>query len=379
MQDFPFLRANKSLSEVIDKALVTDDWHPSLEDGFVCILIVNFLRKGFLSMPHAVPVKTVYFRPEIQVCPHCQTKLNRSHHAWKKRIYTLSGLIRAWSYAYKCPNPECLFKDAVYRSAEAERLCLKHSSYGFDVLALVGELRFKHHMTRQEITEELVRRGIYTSERHAQRLYERYVTLLRASVTESTKNVLQQVVEQNGGLILSIDGIQPEKGNETLYVIREVFSGTILAAQNLKSSAAKELEAFILPVIKLDFPIIGIVSDGQQSIRMAMEALLPDVPYQYCQYHYLKDIAKPIVEKDRKLKTELKKNLRGIRELERKAEQTDSSESEVALDYLAAARSLLLEDGNPPLDLPGMRIYENALAIQASLQKCLSKKGASSS
>lgn len=62
-----------------------------------------------------------------------------------------------------------------------------------------------------------------------------------------------------------------------------------------------------------------------------MEALLPGVPYQYSQYYYLKDIAKPIVKKDRKLKTELKKNLRGIRE------------------------------------------YENALAIQASLQKCLSK------
>lgn len=34
-----------------------------------------------------------------------------------------------------------------------------------------------------------------------------------------------------------------------------------------------------------------------------------------------------------------------------------------------------MEDGNPPLDRPGMRIYENAKAIQASLQNCLTKKG----
>ncbi len=74
-------------------------------------------------------------------------------------------------------------------------------------------------------------------------------------------------------------GVQPEKGNETLYVIREVFSGTILVAKSVKSSFAEELKSLIQPVIDLDFPIIGIVSDGQQSIRLAMESLLPEVPY----------------------------------------------------------------------------------------------------
>lgn len=107
-----------------------------------------------------------------------------------------------------------------------------------------------------------------------------------------------------------------------------------------------------------------------------MESLLPEVPYQYCQYHYLKDIAKPVVELDRKLKTGIKKSLRGIRDIERKLDKDESPENEVVKDYLAAIRSVLLEDGNPPLDLPGVRIYENAQAIQTSLQNCLDKKGA---
>ncbi|CQR55050.1 hypothetical protein [Paenibacillus riograndensis] len=42
----------------------------------------------------------------------------------------------------------------------------------------------------------------------------------------------------------------------------------------------------------------------------AMSSLWPEVPYQYCQYHYLKDIAKPVMDLDRKLKTGIKKNLR---------------------------------------------------------------------
>lgn len=323
-----------------------------------------------------VPKEKKYFRPEFEHCLHCGAKLRRSHVAWKKNISTLQGVIQAWSMAYVCSNAGCNYRDTYYKSAEADSLAMKHTSYGFDVLALVGQLRFKHHMTIAEITEELTVRGVATSERNSQRLYERYLTLLRSSVTDYVKEELKDVVDEHGGIMISMDGVQPEKGNETLYVVREVFSGTILVAKSVKSSSAEELKELIQPVIDLGFPIVGIVSDGQQSIRLAMESLLPDVPYQYCQYHYLKDIAKPVVDLDRKLKTGIKKSLRGIREIERKLDKSASKESEVVKDYLAAVRSVLLEDGNPPLDLPGIRIYETAEIIQASLQSCLDKKGA---
>jgi hypothetical protein len=281
---------------------------------------------------------------------------------------------------------------------------MKHSSYSYDVLCLVGELRFKHHRTCKEIADALNERGVVTSERYAQTLYERYQTLLSVSLDDHVKQTLTETTAENGGIILSMDGVQPEKGNEMLYVIREVFSGTILAAQNMKSGAAAELRTLIEPIIELGYPIAGIVSDGQISIRKAFESLLPDVPYQYCQYHYLKDIAKPIVDADRKLKMELKKSMRGLRDVERKIEQAEKKaaeiaqtsvtqprisdaepaeealvETQVAKGYVAAVRALLLEDGEPPLNLPGMIIYERAQEIQASLARCLTKKRASSS
>jgi len=342
----------------------------------------------------------VYFRPELKNCPHCGVKLKRSHTAWNKKVSTLDGVIHAWSMAYVCTNTNCQHTSVSYKSAEAEALSMKHSSYGYDVLCLVGELRFKQHRTCKEITDALNERGIVTSERYAQTLYERYQTLLSASLDEHVKQTLAETTAENGGIILSMDGVQPEKGNEMLYVIREVFSGTILAAQNMKSGAAAELRTLIDPIIELGYPIVGIVSDGQVSIRQAFESLLPDVPYQYCQYHYLKDIAKPAVDADRKLKMELKKSMRGLREVERKVEHAEkkaievgrannktqhdetsvvSTEAQVAKGYVAAIRALLLEDGEPPLKLPGMMIYERAQAIQASLARCLTKKRASSS
>ncbi|SEC76189.1 transposase [Paenibacillus sp. GP183] len=324
-----------------------------------------------LSKNRLGTVPKVYFRPELQNCPHCGIKLKRSHNAWNKKISMLTGVIHAWSMAYACSNESCSHAGVAYKSAEAEALSMKHSSYGYDVLCLVGELRFKQHRTCKEIADALNERGVVTSERYAQTLYERYQTLLAASLGDHVRQSLAETTAQNGGIILSMDGVQPEKGNEMLYVILEVFSGTILAAQNMKSGAAAELRTLIDPIIEMGYPIVGIVSDGQVSIRQAFESLLPDVPYQYCQYHYLKDIAKPVVDADRKLKMELKKSMRGLRDVERKIEQAEkmttnavqanaaakrhsssdtpeaaSTEAQVAKGYVAAVRALLLEDGD---------------------------------
>jgi hypothetical protein len=228
----------------------------------------------------------VWFKLEITSCSYCSSKLRRSHTAWNKNMVTLDGTIHAWSVAYACENPDCLHAGVGYKSAEAEMLGMKHASYGYDVLALVGELRFKQHRTEKEIANALNERGMPTSERHAQNLYERYQTLLAASLDDHVCKVLAETTLQNGGIILSMDRVQSEKGNEMLYVVREVFSGTVLAARNMKSGTATELTTLIESNIALGYPVVGIVGDGQKSIRLAFETLLPDVPYQYCQYHH---------------------------------------------------------------------------------------------
>jgi hypothetical protein len=320
--------------------------------------------------------ETKYFKPEIEKCPYCKSKLEYCHTVSKKTISTLSGVITIVNMGYRCSNINCSHSNTVYRSAQAEQLSMKHITYGMDVIAHVGQLRFKEHKTRKEIMDILNAEGVSVSERHVQKLYERYAVLLRASAENYAKEKLKKVTEIHGGIILSMDGVQPEKGNETLYVIREVLSGTIVAAKNVKSSSSEELMEFIKPILEYGFPILGFVSDGQQSIRLAFEKLSPDTPYQYCQFHYLKDIAKPVVDNDRKLKTNIKKKLRGIREIEKKsAKDVSNLESETALAYTAAIRSVLLEDGCPPLELPGIKVFDQTKKIQKSLEKCLDKKG----
>jgi hypothetical protein len=53
-----------------------------------------------------------------------------------------------------------------------------------------------------------------------------------------------QVVEQlraQGGILLAADGVQPENGNETLWLFRDLLTERVLGARNFLSSGCEEL------------------------------------------------------------------------------------------------------------------------------------------
>ena len=137
-----------------------------------------------------------------------------------------------------------------------------------------------------------------------------------------TPSGLEPLLCDQRRVILAIDGLQPDVGHEVLWVLRDCLSGEILLARSLLSSTAKDLAGLIGEVHQaLPVPITGVISDGQDSIRKAVARTLPGVPHQLCQFHYLREAAKPISEADRHAKKELKKRVRGIRRIERQVEK----------------------------------------------------------
>jgi hypothetical protein len=94
-----------------------------------------------------------------------------------------------------------------------------------------------------------------------------------------------------------------------------------------------------------------------------------------CQFHYLREAAKPIYEADRHAKKELKKAVRGVRPLERAVEGRTDPEAEVTRGYCLAVRSALTDDGRPPLCASGLKLLDRLEAIDASLGR-LAEKGA---
>ncbi len=80
----------------------------------------------------------------------------------------------------------------------------------------------------------------------------------------------------------------------------------------------------------LSVPIYGVISDGQHSSRNAVSTAFPGIPHQVCHFHYLREAAKPAYEADRHAKKALKKQVRGVRSIEREVEQLDDEEAMIA-------------------------------------------------
>jgi len=205
-----------------------------------------------------------------------------------------------------------------------------------------------------------------------QYLIETYMLLVTG--IKQDKCYLDEVISPEG-VILSIDGIQPEKGNEILYILRDVLSGAVLHSENLVSSDEESIKGIIQPVIELGYPILGVISDGQNTIRKAISSLLPCIPYQLCHYHYLDNVSKDLEDKDRKLKTKLKKSLRVIRTVEKQLENMESSvQKEVLKDFTVAIRTTALENSVYPFDCGGIKVYNQMVDIETTLSACQQEK-----
>src|SRR5205823_8621344 len=134
-------------------------------------------------------------------------------------------------------------------------------------------------------------------------LFEAYCTLLRASSEAKEDQEWLAQVKKNGGIIVSVDGILPDKGNETIYLMRDALTGRVLTAEQVTSSETAVLKALLAPVVALEVPVLGTITDAQESELQAVEQLWPKVPHQVCQFHALRDASQSAFEADKQVKT----------------------------------------------------------------------------
>ena len=167
----------------------------------------------------------------------------------------------------------------------------------------------------------------------------------------------------------AIAGVPPEKSHETLYMLRDVRSGRVLGAKPLRSSATPEIEHLLEAVRSLGRPIWGVISDKQESMCLAVDHTLALVPHQICHVHDLNDVAQPVCAADRHVKKELKTKIRGIRELERQAGQSSTTEAHVVADDCLALRTVRRDAGKYPLDPPGVQLDQKLQLIAASVER----------
>jgi hypothetical protein len=239
-------------------------------------------------------------------------------------------------------------------------------------------------------------------------------------------------------LVLTIDGWQPEKGHETLYVVRELMRKRVWFAEPLLSSATPEVRRWIVMARqwaeRLDKPVRGWMSDQQDAFVKAIASEFPGTPHRYCSNHLLRDVAQPVLELDSRAKVKMRRQGRGVRAIERRVladhrpaatpeppppderskpevaplaaasdaaapcassdlglPATDSAleatggatpgevlvadeVGEVVLGYCAAVRGILHDSPGGPLHPPGVRMREALQDVRDSLERNLPAK-----
>jgi len=283
---------------------------------------------------------------------------------------------------------------------------------GWDVFCWIGHRRCSRHMAISLIRSELLDDyGIKLSEDAIDQYIRRYQIMLaaRQQDAESLRNQYQSVAE----IILCIDGLQPEKGHETLYVVRELTRKRVWFAEPLLSATEDEVRRLIQKANawaqSLGTPVGLWVSDKQDAFVKGIAAEFPDVPHRYCDNHFLRDVAKPVLEADSHAKVQMRRKVRGLRTIEQAELQRLKAETKgeitpdapeatgtatvatanpsaavadpaggVVLDDCATVRGILNDDQGGPLDPPGLRMAKALDEVRQSIQRNLdAKKGGS--
>lgn len=326
------------------------------------------------------PTQQRRLAPLGERCRGCGGPLWVAYHS-HRTVTTLDGVVRLTLQVRHCVTPDCRQYHRPYRPEEELGWALPHGEFGLDVIALVGALRFREHRSVPEIHRELERRGVVVAERTVTHLVQRYEELVAVRLSDlSVGSRLRDVLAAQERVILAIDGLQPDVGHEVLWVVRDCLSGEILLARSLLSGREAELAGLLREVqtalAAIPVQIAAALSDGQHSIRNAVASALPGVPHQLCHFHYLREAALPVYEADRHAKKELKKEVRGVRPIERALEAREAAAgpdgdpaAAAVRGYCLAVRSALTDDGRPPLAASGLQLRERLAAIRASIAR----------
>jgi hypothetical protein len=367
-------------------------------------------------MPYRWPADTEFTRIALAVeeqwcrtCGGALTICDHRHH----RVFTLQGPLHLVCKLAHCPTRACPAHPQTLSPAAETAITMPWWVLGWDVVCWLGQRRFARHWSVGQIRAELADTyQIRLSADAIETYIHRYQQMLAAR--RQAPDQLAAAYADVEAVMLAIDGLQPEKGHETLYVVRELERKRVWFAEPLLSSATTEVQQLLVQARtwaeRLGKPVRLWMSDKQDAFVRGIAAEFPGVPHCYCTNHFLRDVAKPVLEADSRAKVKMRRTIRGLRAIEREvvsarrstdlpgrsiaplAERRDPLEhgeepqdtavrgeaasQEVVLDYCAAVRGILNDDQGGPLHPPGLRMAEALGEVQASLQRNLAvKKG----
>src|SRR5215471_7474859 len=330
-------------------------------------------------MAYRWPDETVFSRLDLHVeeqwCQTCGGRLRVCDHR-HRRVFTLHGPLQVVCKLVHGPERVCPAHPRTLSPDADTALAMPWWVLGWDVVCWLGHRRFaRHWAVGQSRTELADTYQIRLSDDAIERSIHRYQQMLAAR--QHDPHQLAAAYADVDAVILSIDGLQPEKGHATLSVVRELERKRVWCAEALLSRATAEVQQLLAQARNwaegLGKPVRLWMSDKQDAFVRGIAAEFPGVPHRYGANHFLRDVAKPVLEADSHAKVRMRRTVRGLRTIEREVlaaqhapdapqfpavqaeesrcpqAQAEEGARDVVLDYCTAVRGILNDDQGGPL------------------------------
>ena len=205
------------------------------------------------------------------------------------------------------------------------------TGFGIDLelQAEICEMRFKYNRTAKEIIEHLREEHNFdTTQSRIGLILKRY----EIACSQKYKPEVIAKLKAAGGILLTLDAMEPLKGEPGIYAARDEITGTTLGAKQLRNKKVTTIEQFLQDVKKridteFEVPVIGIMSDAQKELVSAAEKVFPGVLLLTCEYHFYKLVLKAPMDADSHMMTTIRSILRNMSDIKafKARDQSNSS------------------------------------------------------
>lgn len=320
-------------------------------------------------------------------------------------VRTLTSLLHVEGKGKKCTSLTCGHEGLRYRSPEVGHLVLKAHEFGRDVVMWCGDQHIREKVSIPRVHKRLLSDfGVPISERSVGNLVDDYVALCHCVAGDTGR--LRERLKKQGGLVVCVDGVHFDEGSPVLYVQREVISGEVLYSEPRLARSKEDLVPMLRRSAELaaeiGVPIVGIVSDKEKSLVPAIAEVFDGIPHQFCQTHFLGNLAKPLKEDDQELARGAKETVLALRKVQRTIERRfpevvvggvvaeaapeaaepptprdDAvlAEARVAAALVRAGTAAGVVSGRPITEPPGHKRFQRLEQVRAAVEQAARKKG----
>ena len=261
---------------------------------------------------HNGTLKIIDFN-ERPICKYCNKPMKIANTVIVGPIVGLTENYDVQKRYYKCGQALCDGGDEKPTHPKNE-LHPPKSDFDYEVHAKVAEFRWSRKLTYEEIIGQMQKDfGIILNLATVERMLRTY----EIGCSQKYKPEYIEKIKENGGILLTIDGMKPLKGKDPLYTVRDEFTKLEINAKRLTSESTKQIKEVLIAAkqrieVELESKVIGIMSDAHPKQKKAIAEVFPETPHCLCHYHFYKYVFKGPKDLDNNLMTQTRKFLRGL-------------------------------------------------------------------